>query len=68
MSRELRLVRDGESIIVKDRNTAVATIVPYEAERKLAITPPRKRLRLPDLDVVTNIDPLSFLLEDRSQR
>lgn len=68
LSRELRLVRNGESIVVKDRNTAIATISPFETEKKLKITPPLRPLELPIMQGAANIDPLAFLLDDRSSR
>ncbi len=68
LSRELRLVRNGESIVVKDRNTAIATISPFQIEKNLNITPPKDPLKLPELRAVSKIDPLAYLLEDRSSR
>ncbi len=68
LSRELRLVRNGESIIVKDRNTAIATISPFEEEKKINVTSPKEPLELPEVRAVSGIDPLAYLLEDRSSR
>ena len=68
LSRELRLVRRGESIVVKDRDTAIATIIPFQAEKRLNLIPPKETLELPEINAILEIDSLAFLLKDRSAR
>lgn len=58
LSAHIEMVRNGEEVLVCDRNTPVARIVPYSAddeperERRLIargiLTPPRKKRSLPD--------------------
>jgi prevent-host-death family protein len=70
LSEHLRKVRRGRTIIVLDRDTPVARIIPYGAEMPLEV---RRATRKPsDLRVprppASATDSLSVLLRDRASR
>jgi prevent-host-death family protein len=70
LSEHLRKVRGGRTIVVLDRNTPVARIIPYDAEMPLEV---RRATRKPgDLRVprppASPTDSLSVLLQDRALR
>ena len=70
ISEELRKVRKGASILICDRDTPIAEVVPYRAE------PPILKVRQPRLTPFTaprpafkiDHDPVDYLLEDRETR
>jgi antitoxin (DNA-binding transcriptional repressor) of toxin-antitoxin stability system len=73
LSRHLRDVRRGESLVVLDRETPIARVLPFDARDDVAITlpvtsaPPVGKLKMPvppriDRDVV------ELLLADRRRR
>lgn len=70
LSHHLRKVRGGRTITVVDRDTPIARIVPYDAERPLEV---RRATRKPG-DVARApapakpTDSLSALLRDRASR
>lgn len=70
LSEHLRKVRRGQTLIVLDRETPVARIVPYDAETPLDV---RRATRKPD-DIrlppppSTPTDSLAALLDDRATR
>lgn len=70
LSEYLRAVRRGETVIVLDRDTPVAQIVPIRERpalrvRKPAVgAPPPKRVRLPK-PAKLNLDIVELLLEER---
>jgi prevent-host-death family protein len=70
LSRHLRRVRGGRTIIVVDRDTPVAQIVPYDIaaalEIRRAIRKPGELHLPPPLAKVT--DSLAVLLQDRASR
>jgi prevent-host-death family protein len=69
LSEHLRAVRKGRTLIVLDRDTPVARIVPYAAEVidvRRALRRPRDLGFLPPPAAAT--DSLAILLDDRSQR
>jgi prevent-host-death family protein len=66
ISEELRRVRNGDRIVILDRDKPVAEVIPYQqSSKRLVVRPPRGPRALPAIDIKTNVDPLSFLLEDR---
>jgi prevent-host-death family protein len=70
LSEHLRKVRGGRSLLVLDRETPVARIVPYAPETSLEIRRATRRprdLRLPP-PLTARTDSLSLLLADRSSR
>jgi prevent-host-death family protein len=70
LSQHLRRVRGGRTITVVDRDTPVARIVPYDAERPLEIRRATRRpreLRLPP-PLPKATDSLAVLLQDRASR
>jgi len=70
LSEYLRKVRKGQTLVVLDRETPVARIVPYGPESPLAVKRATKKpteLRLPP-PPSTPTDSLKVLLEDRASR
>lgn len=72
LSAYLRRVRKGQSLLVTDRDTPVARVVPVEEnERRLLVDEARAdpaslaRLRYPPL---SGVDSLALLLEERGER
>jgi len=56
LSRYLRSVQRGGEIIVKDRDTPIARVVPYEERKgRLTIRPPTRPLR--DLEKLPRVAP-----------
>jgi antitoxin (DNA-binding transcriptional repressor) of toxin-antitoxin stability system len=75
LSRYLRLVRQGEEVIVKDRETSVAKIIPLTRDSLMALvvepaTRPAKELAKLEIPPAASpaIDSLSALLEERRKR
>jgi prevent-host-death family protein len=70
LSKQLRKVRRGHTVIVLDRDTPIARIVPYDVDAPLEIRRATRRprdLRLPP-PPPTPTDSLTVLLEDRASR
>jgi prevent-host-death family protein len=70
LSRYLGRVRNGRTLIVLDRSTPIARIVPYDGDTPLAVRPASRRprdLRLPPRPRAAT-DSLRALLEDRASR
>jgi prevent-host-death family protein len=70
LSHYLRRVRGGRTITVVDRETPVAQIIPYDAERPLEIRRASRQpgeLR-PAPPRVKGTDSLTVLLQDRASR
>ncbi len=70
LSRYLRKVQAGEELIVMDRATAIAKIVPYRLRKDDFITIPAKRpfrwaWDRPPVKLRKRLDPLPYLLRDR---
>jgi len=69
ISEELRRVRNGERIVILDRDRPVAEVIPFETTPiRVVVRPPKGPRTLPAITVKTNVDPLAFLLEDRAKR
>ena len=51
-----------------DRNTPIATVVPFRPEKRLVIRVPDKKLTFPDRDLHLESDPLDYRIEDRLKR
>jgi prevent-host-death family protein len=72
LSRYLADVRGGESILVCDRNTPIARLVPTADDDGLRIRqptrPPRELLRMKGLRPRRRVDVERLLREDRDQR
>jgi prevent-host-death family protein len=70
LSQHLRRVRGGRTITILDRDTPVAQLVPYDAERPLELRrATRKPGELPVSPPPANAtDSLSVLLQDRASR
>jgi prevent-host-death family protein len=74
LSKHLRAVRRGHPLVVLDRNTPVAQIIPYpQGEVALSVRRPAEgavkpsRLRWPG-PLKLRHDPVALLLEDRQDR
>lgn len=73
LSEFLRAVRGGDSLIVLDRTTPIAKIVPYaSASEPLTVRPPRGRYKkLQDVPLPRQLrlqtDVVALLLEDRDK-
>lgn len=69
LSEHLRIVRNGGTVTVLDRDTPVARIVPYSAQ-PLEIRKARRRLRSLKLPArpAKRTDSVAVLLEDRQRR
>ena len=68
LSQELRAVRNGERIIILDRDIPVAEVLPYDInKKKIRIQPPTKKLQYSEPSFKTVKDPLIYLLEDRAR-
>jgi len=70
LSEHLRRVRKGQTLVVLDRDTPVARIVPYDLESPLAVqraTRKPRELRLPPPPPAPT-DSLTVLLQDRASR
>ncbi|HSF16916.1 MAG TPA: type II toxin-antitoxin system prevent-host-death family antitoxin [Vicinamibacteria bacterium] len=70
LSQYLRRVRRGQTLIVLDRDTPVARIVPYDSKSPLEVrraTRKPSQLRLPP-PPENPTDSLKLLLEDRASR
>ncbi|OGQ07509.1 MAG: hypothetical protein A3G32_01110 [Deltaproteobacteria bacterium RIFCSPLOWO2_12_FULL_40_28] len=73
LSRYLRAAQKGEEIIVTDRNTEVAKIIPFFFQERLPVILPAKRpvknlAKIKRPNVKTKTDPVKFLLENRKER
>ena len=72
LSSYLAEVRKGDTVVVLDRRTPIARLIPYENTQELKITEPtRVPAKLRDLKPIRlrkKMDPLKFLREARGQR
>ncbi len=72
LSSYLAEVRKGNTVVVLDRRTPIARLIPYENTQELNITEPtRAPAKLRDLKPIRlrkKMDPVQFLRESRGQR
>lgn len=69
ISEELRRIKNGERVVILDRDNPVAEVIPYEqSSKRLVVRPPRGPRALPAVNTRTKVDPLDYLLEDRARR
>lgn len=68
LSESLKKVREGSRILVIDRNTPVAEIIPFNNQKKLEIREPVKQFRMPVSDINIETDPVEYLKQDRNTR
>jgi prevent-host-death family protein len=72
LSQYLRSVRRGERVVVMDRNTPIAQIIPIHERSRLRIrrrapgAPPLNRVKLPK-PLKLNVDVVDLLLEERQE-
>jgi prevent-host-death family protein len=73
LSEYLRAVRGGDEVLVLDRDTPVARIVPAGRRNQLQIrkrapgVPPLNKVKTPGR-LELEVDPVELLLEDRRER
>jgi antitoxin (DNA-binding transcriptional repressor) of toxin-antitoxin stability system len=76
LAHYLGLARNGREVVVKDRDTPVARLVPYKVDatqKPLSITPkdpaapPLGKVRVGGIKVA-ELDTLAMLVEDRNRR
>ena len=68
ISQQLRSVREGERIIILDRDIPVAEVVPHRKESILAVRQPTRELSLRKMSFTLAEDPLTDLMEERTRR
>ena len=68
LSDALRSVRKGATIVVLDRDTPIAEVVPLRGKENLLLSGPSGPMRYPRHPLRNGKDPLDFLLADRSVR
>jgi prevent-host-death family protein len=71
ISEQLRKVRKGARIIISDRDTPIAEVVPYRSgpAPKVSIREPRLApFSIPRSSIKIDHDPLEYLMEDRDSR
>lgn len=69
ISSMLRSVRDGDHIVIMDRDIPVARVTPYvEADQTLVSRPPAGPIPFRKLSFSAALDPLAYLKEDRARR
>ncbi len=70
ISEQLRRVRKGARIIISDRDTPIAEVVPYRAEApRLVVRPPLVApFKAPRPSFRIDHDPLEYLEEERQKR
>lgn len=69
MSEEMKRVKDGESLLIKDRSHVFAEVVPAKADYKPDLVLPKKKKAAfkPKEKIKFKSDPLSELWKDRSR-
>lgn len=68
LSAELKKVRRGGKLVIVDRETPIAELVPYKEPERLLIRAPQRKLDYPRGIPRLGIDPLEALLADRKER
>jgi antitoxin (DNA-binding transcriptional repressor) of toxin-antitoxin stability system len=68
ISSSLKRVREGNTIVVLDRDIPVAEIKPYKKEPEISYRKPKTRFHIPAGRIKVKVDPLVFLMEDRHNR
>jgi antitoxin (DNA-binding transcriptional repressor) of toxin-antitoxin stability system len=70
ISEELQKVRKGATLMILDRETPVAEVVPVRGKQvpHLELREPTSPYTIPRLKVPIVADPLDALLEDRAKR
>jgi antitoxin (DNA-binding transcriptional repressor) of toxin-antitoxin stability system len=66
LSDALRSVRRGEHIVVLDRDTPIAEVIPIVEKENLILSSPSGPMRYPRQAHPTGKDPMDFLLADRT--
>lgn len=68
LSESLKTVKEGSRIMVIDRNTPIAEIIPLNNPKKLEIREPLKKFMIPVSDIKIDTDPVEYLNQDRNTR
>ncbi len=70
----LRLVKKGKEVIILDRQTPIAKLIPWNEKTRsgMGVQPPKisfsKFLEIKPSPLSSQVDSLSLLMEDRSKR
>ncbi len=67
-SSTFRQVRRGMSFVVVSHDVPIAEIIPYREKPALVIREPKQEFVIPPVTVTSGVDPLAYLLDDRSLR
>jgi prevent-host-death family protein len=71
ISEQLKRVRKGARIVISERETPIAEVVPYSAAGETALevrSPVRTPFVVPKSPVRIDHDPVEYLTEDRASR
>jgi len=71
LSENLRKIKSGKTIILLERETPIAKIMPYHSKplrKKLTLRKATGKLIDMKLDLNLKIDPATYLSEDRDER
>jgi prevent-host-death family protein len=72
LSEYLSAVRRGETVVVRDRHTPIARLIPFEEQDDLQVIEPKKAPRalakLEPLRLRRRVDVVKLLRESRDQR
>ena len=68
LSAELKKVRQGGRLVVTERDTPIAELVPYREPERLLIRPPQRKIDYVRGIPCLGLDPLEALLADRKAR
>jgi prevent-host-death family protein len=60
----LRKIRAGQEVLITDRHTPIAKLVPVSEESHLSVREPTSPLSYPEAPFTVQIDPLDVLLQD----
>jgi antitoxin (DNA-binding transcriptional repressor) of toxin-antitoxin stability system len=70
ISEQLRKVRKGARLVISDRDTPIAEVLPYRPEStRISVRGPLATpFAAPPSSLKTDHDPIEYLLEDRGRR
>ena len=67
ISSSLKRVRNGERLVVLDRDVPIAEIIPYNKKPEIKFQKPKFKFHIPK-SMNIKVDPLLFLMEDRKNK
>ncbi len=69
ISSELARVREGERIVILDRDIPIAQVIPYqESNAPLVPRAPTRAIEYRKLGITVAVDPLTVLMSERGER